>query len=330
VRILTGDIGGTKTRLAVIDSASKRPALVRDQTFDSRGYASLNDVLAAFLTRQETTMPDVACLGVAGPVENGRCTTTNLPWVIDAALIREEFGLSEVFLLNDLEAIGWGVQGLAESDCCTLNPGVVRPGNGAVIAAGTGLGQAGLYWDGRRQVPFACEGGHTDFAPVGGLETELYQWLAGQYGHVSWERLVSGPGLENIYRFLLQRQRTLMPGWLEEQARRGGLAAAISAAAMTGEDAPSTEALDLFVSLYGREAGNLALKMLATGGVYLAGGIAPKMLERLMQADFIRAFCAKGRMTALLQAMPVRVVLEDRVALFGAVRYAAEQIHGTD
>jgi len=325
VQILTGDVGGTKTRLAVIDPASDRPAILRDLVFDSCRYASLNDVLAAFLARLET-MPAAVCLGVAGPVDDGRCTTTNLPWVIDAGRIRDEFGQREVFLLNDLEAIGWGIQGLAESDCWTLNAGVVRNGNGAVIAAGTGLGQAGLYWDGRRQVPFACEGGHADFAPAGGLETELCQWLAGQYGHVSWERLVSGPGLENIYRFLLQRQRARMPGWLEEQARDGGLAAAISAAAMSGEDVPSTEALDLFVGLYGREAGNLALKMLATGGVYLAGGIAPKLLERLKQADFIRAFCAKGRMTALLQAMPVRVVLEDRVALFGAALYARDRI----
>ncbi|MGD8313016.1 MAG: glucokinase [Gammaproteobacteria bacterium] len=324
MQVLSGDIGGTKTRLAVVEQRPDGPVLLRDLVFDSPQYASLEDVLAAFFNRQDLR-PEFAGLGVAGPVAGDRCTTTNLPWRVDAGQIREAFGLSGVFLLNDLEAVGWGIPALEGDDFCVLNRGESRPGNGAVIAAGTGLGEAGLYWDGHRHVPFACEGGHTDFAPAGELETGLYQWLHGQFGHVSWERLISGPGLVNIYRFLLQKRQARIPGWLEEQAREGGMAAAVSTAALCERDELCVEALDLFVSLYGREAGNLALKLLATGGVHLAGGIAPKLLERLKQPDFMRAFSAKGRMTALLQAMPVQVVLDDRVALLGAACYALER-----
>jgi glucokinase len=321
LKVLSGDIGGTKTRLSIVDLESGYPKVAQECEFQSRDFHSLGEILGEYLSRPETSA-DVACFGVAGPVRDGRCETTNLPWVIEAEKLEAEFGWSDVALINDLEAVAWGIPMLAADDFFILNAGKPETaGNAAVIAAGTGLGQAGLCWDGRRYIPFACEGGHADFAPVNKTEVALSDWLAKQHGHVSWERVASGMGLVNIYEFLLGYRDATTPEWLAGEMCSGDVAAAISGAAMTNRDVICIEALDMFVRFLGAECGNLALKMMATGGVYIAGGVAPGILERLTQADFMEAFCAKGRMSSLMQDIPVGVILDTNVSLPGAAMY---------
>lgn len=321
LKVLSGDIGGTKVRLSMVDLESGYPVMAQDCEFRSRDFGSFEAVLCEYLSQSETIL-DVACFGVAGPVREGLCETTNLPWVIETEKIKTEFDWSDVALINDLEAVAWGIPMLGANDFLGLNAGKPETAsNAAVIAAGTGLGQAGLCWDGQRYIPFACEGGHTDFAPANKTDMALSDWLADQYGHVSWERVASGMGLVNIYEFLLEYRGTTCPEWLAGEMYSGDAAAAVSGAAMADRDAICTEALDIFVRLLGAESGNLALKMMATGGVYIAGGIAPRILERLKQADFMQAFCAKGRMSSLMQDIPVAVILNTDVALLGAAMY---------
>lgn len=318
--ILAGDIGGTNTRLALFETPGGsgvspekglgRQALVVEERFPSREHATLDEIVRAFVAKHGARV-EAACFGIAGPVKGGRSETTNLPWVVDARRLAGELGTERVGLVNDLEANAHGIAELAPADFHVLNAGAAgAAGNAAVISAGTGLGEAGLAWDGARHHPFASEGGHADFAPRGDLEIELWRFLTKEFrlSHVSWERVLSGPGLVNIHRFL--------GGALDS-------AAAISAAAAAGRDRAAVQALDLFVSIYGAEAGNLALKVMATGGVFVGGGIAPKILPKLAEGGFVEAFVAKGRMRGLLEAIPVRVVLNDRAALLGAARVAA-------
>jgi glucokinase len=322
LRVLSGDIGGTKTRLAIFDVAGTRLRCVVERSYPSREFATLQAIIEDFLAAGEAH-PDAACFGIAGPVRDEVVHVTNLPWQISAAEIAARFGFRRVALLNDLEANAWGLGALAEEDFHTLNTGVENPaGNAAVIAAGTGLGEAGLYRDGARLRPFATEGGHAGFSPGSELEIELLRYLMSRYGHVSWERLVSGPGLVNIHDFLVQHRGHTVAPWLHEELQDGDPAAAISRAAQSGRDGLCLEALELFVRLYGVEAGNLALKMMATGGLYIGGGIAPKILDQLAGGAFMDAFRAKGRMSGLLERLPVRVILNDRTALFGPAVYA--------
>jgi glucokinase len=324
MQVLAGDIGGTKTRLAIFETDGSALETLREETFPSRAYDGLEQIAAEFLERG--TACDLACFGVAGPVRAGRCRTTNLPWEIDADLLRQALGMRQVSLLNDLEANAWGIAGLGADDFASLNPGAPdASGNGAIIAAGTGLGQAGLFWDGERHHPFATEGGHADFAPGNELEQALLTFLQRDHEHVSWERVVSGPGLVNLHRFLREHLRRPVPAWLSDEMAHGDPAAAISRAALAGDDPLCAQALDLFVHFYGVEAGNQALKLMASGGVYIGGGIAPKILPRLQGAGFMLGFTAKGRMRELLEAMPVRVILNDRTALFGPALYASQR-----
>jgi glucokinase len=254
------------------------------------------------------------------------CEATNLPWRISASQIQQHFDFEHCWLLNDLEANAWGIGALDAHDLAVLNTGNPEArGNASIISAGTGLGEAGLYWDGRMHRPFASEGGHTDFSPSDRLEFALLEQLAGQFGRVSWERVVSGPGLEAIYRFLRDLRSSQTPDWLAQEMRKTGVAPVVSRMALEQRDPLCVEALDLFTRLYAREAGNHALKIMATGGVYLGGGIAPQILPRLQQPDFIETFAAKGRMRPLMQAMPVKVILNDKAALLGAARFAALQ-----
>jgi glucokinase len=230
-----------------------------------------------------------------------------------------------VGLINDLEANAWGIATLSSDDIAVLNPGESDgAGNLALISAGTGLGQAGLHWDGTRYRPFASEGGHVDFAPRNRLEMDLLEFLLRQFPRVSYERVVSGPGLQNIYRFLRETGRGDEPPWLAARLREQDPNAVVAQAALSGESALCVQALDLFVALYGAAAGNLALTLLATGGVYLGGGIAPKILPKLKDPIFLNAFFTKGRLRPLLETVPVRVILNDQTALFGAARYALE------
>jgi glucokinase len=326
MEVLAGDIGGTKTRLAIFKISGSQLESQAENTYKSEEYPSLDEIIAAFLEATQGRC-DQACFGIAGPVKEGKSKTTNLPWLVDASHLRSTFGLENVSLLNDSEANAWGIRVLSNTDFFTLNVGAPdASGNAAVIAAGTGLGEAGLYWDGHRHRPFATEGGHADFGPGNDFELELFKFLSRRFGHVSLERILSGPGLVNLYRFLLKYRQRSDPEWLANEMRTGDPAAAISNAALSNRDPTCVEALDLFVHLYGREAGNHALKLMATGGVFIGGGIAPKILDKLKETTFMEAFCAKGRMANLLRDMPVKVILNDRTALYGPAIFVAQEI----
>ena len=313
--ILTGDVGGTNTRLAILERTSEqRFQKHASMTFASRDHESLEAAVSLFLESVGESYPQAA-FGVAGPVIDNRCSATNLPWTIDAQQLKRRFGLAHVVLLNDLEAQGAGIDFLDDAQCHVLQEGVAKPGNRALIAAGTGLGQAGLYFDGVRHHAFATEGGHTDFAARDELEIELLRYLMAKLGgRVSWERLLSGQGLVNIFSFFVENQGRAPVSELRESPT----APAISQAALEGRCEVADAALELFVSLYGAEAGNLALKTLSVGGVFLGGGIAPKILDRLKGPNFMKAFTTKGRMSPLVQEMPVRVLMDGDTALYGA------------
>lgn len=323
MKVLAGDVGGTKTRLAVFDVAGTRLDTLSERSYPSGHYASLDDIVQDFLSRENATCRQ-ACFGIAGPVVRGRAETTNLPWIVEAQAMATRFGFERVSLINDLEANAWGIGALSEDDFQVLSAGRSDArGNASIIAAGTGLGEAGLYWDGQRHWPFASEGGHADFSPGSDLEIALLEYLRQRFAHVSWERVVSGMGLVNLHDFLRVHRDVATPSWLSEEMSAGDAAAAISGAALQARDALCVEALELFVRLYGVEAGNHALKIMATGGVYIGGGIAPKILEKLKGPLFMEGFLAKGRMRPLLEAMPVRVILNERTALYGPALYLA-------
>jgi glucokinase len=320
--ILAGDIGGTNSRLAFFDVSNGNFRLVSASVFPSRQYSGLDEIVSRFVD-SSALHPDAACFGVAGPVRNGRVETSNLPWTIEAKRLAEELKLKKTLLINDLEANAWGISTLDSKDVLCLNQVKGQPvGNQAVIAAGTGLGEAGMYWDGTRHHIFACEGGHCDFAPRNDLEIELLQYLSARFDHVSYERIVSGPGLVNVFYFLRDTGRGAEPNWLTEEMQSADPAAAISRAAVEGKCPLCEHALDLFITVYAAEAGNLALKLLATGGVYLGGGIAPKLVSKLAGPLFMQSFIGKGRMQPLLEAIPVKVITNDKTALMGAARCA--------
>ena len=322
--VLVGDVGGTKTVLALAERAQGSFHLDRELRLSSGDFASLEALVRHYLAETGLTS-DRAAFAVAGPVRDGHSEITNLPWIIDSRRLGAAFGWRDVGLLNDLEAVAWGIPALGPEDLAVLHPGEEgAQGNACVIAAGTGLGQAGLFWDGQRHHPFATEGGHGDFAPATAQEDALLGWLRQRHGHVSWERLVSGLGLRNIYEFLLS-QGGLGPGGSALEEAGDDLGAAIAAGAATGTCPLCVATMTLFVRLYGREAGNLALKHLALGGVYLGGGIAPKNLDLLRGPDFLAAFLDKGRMAPLLRRMPVKVILNPHTPLFGAARFLDQQ-----
>jgi glucokinase len=320
--ILAGDIGGTSTRLALFDTAGGAVRAVAQERYPSRNYPGLSEIVRTFTAANPQPIDD-ACFGIAGPVREGRVETPNLPWVIEASVLATQLALRRVTLLNDLEANAWGVFTLREDDFATLARGApASDGNAAIISAGTGLGEAGYHGDGSNLHPFASEGGHADFAPHDELTIELFRWLHRRHGHVSWERVVSGPGLVNIFTFLREVKHGEVSPQLAEAMREGDPAAAISNAALEETSGLAVRALDLFVALYGAEAGNLALKMKATRGVWIGGGIAPKILPRLKRPGFLEAFHDKGRFRAFLEAIPVRVILNDATALRGAAWHA--------
>ncbi len=321
--ILAGDTGGTSTRLGLFEIRDHAPRVVASEIFRSRDHASLDEIVAKFMVSAPKRVA-LACFGIPGPVEEGRAETTNLPWVVEARALQQVLGGAAVWLINDLEANAYGIGALDPSDLAVIHPGA--PGSGgnvAVISAGTGLGEAGATWDGRVHHPFASEGGHADFAPVDELQIELLRFLMKELGHVSVERVLSGPGLHNIYRFLRDAGPADEPAWLRDALRGGDPGAAISQAALEGRSELCARALDLMVAIYGAEAGNLALRVMARGGVYLGGGIPPRILPRLQATVFMEAFLAKGRLRPLLEKIPVQVILNDKAALLGAAQCAA-------
>jgi glucokinase len=322
--VLAGDIGGTKTNLALFSIHGEKLRAETVRTFPSKRYSGLLPVLREFLSGDSPTI-ESACFGIAGPVVDGTVKTPNLPWVVDSGELSRALKLDPVRLLNDLEASAYGIFTLENDEFFALNEGTMRrSGNKALIAAGTGLGQAILHDDGRSFRPLASEAGHADFAPRNDLEIELLRYLIGRFGHVSYERVLSGPGLFNIYCFLKETGKFEEPKWLADRfSAEDDDSAVISKAALANEAEICVKALEFFVSMYGAEAGNLALRAKSVRGLYVGGGIAPKILDQLKDGTFMRAFVDKGRYTELLSAIPVQVVLNEQAALRGAAYYAA-------
>jgi len=319
--LLAGDVGGTKTDVALFSPQAGPRDPVARLSFPSAHFASLESLLAEFLAQFHQPI-EAACFGVAGPVVDGQAKTTNLPWVVDEARLRETLHVRSVRLLNDLEAIAHAVPLLQPSDLHTLNPGSVRDGGAiGVVAPGTGLGEAFLTWDGSRYHAFASEGGHADFAPTNPLELDMLGFLRGRFDHVSYERVCSGRGIPNRYAFLKERGHGVEPAWLAAELAAAEDPTPIIVRTALGDDHRSElcdATLDLFVSILGAEAGNFALKVLATGGMYLGGGIPPRILPYLQHEQFLRSFCGKGRLSELLVQIPVHVILNPSAALLGA------------
>jgi len=322
--ILAGDIGGTKTVLAVYRQQAGKIEKTQEEVFKSQEFPLFDQVLTRFLENKKDEKIEALCIGVAGPIKSGRCETTNLPWVLDEKELGEKLGIKKVKLLNDLEAAAYGMLFLPHHEMLEINKKAPLPqkANIVVIAAGTGLGEALLIWNGQGYIPVASEGGHTDLAPQTDQEIELLRYLRSEFGHVSYERVLSGPGIFNIYKFLRDTSSIKEPDWLKEKLKAGDPSATISQIGLAQEHELCTETLHLFVSLYGAEAGNLALKALAVGGVYIGGGIAPKILDKLEDGTFMKAFLDKGRYTKLLSDISIKVSLNSRAPLIGAAHYA--------
>ena len=346
--ILAGDIGGTKINLALYDWDKGRVDPIREDTVWTADYESLEEVLTEFLEEPEATEPDsddlseeeedtasrpspslspitAACFGVPGPVLNNICRTTNIPWTIEGDKLAEFLNIPQVKLLNDLEAMAYGLPFLEPEEIEDLNPNAPSPppdGTRVLLAAGTGLGESLIVWTGKDYQICPSEGGHADFAPNNDLEIELLRYLRTSYLHVSYERVLSGPGLHLIYQFLRDTQKN-EPTWFAEKLPTGDPASLIAEAGIEGKPDICKNALQLFVSIYGAEAGNMALKTLAMGGVYIGGGIAPKILPALQNGTLMKSFLAKGRYKRLLGKIPVRVILNPHTAILGAASVAA-------
>ncbi len=352
--ILAADIGGTKTNIALFDWKNERVDPEHERTFASSEFETFEDILEEFLAphhpedeleeeashSSEVGSPaqsqpeegvskspqiEAACLGVAGPVVGNRCRTTNLPWSIDGDELAKRFNIPYVRLLNDVEATAYGILLLRPDEFDVLNPGTPPQNNQAVglIAAGTGLGESILFWDGSRYQPMPSEGGHTDFAPTSDLEIELLRHLRTTHLHVSYERILSGGGLHTIYEFLRDTKKN-EPTWLSEKLKVADPPATIAEAGLKKQAEIAVQALDLFASIYGAEAGNLALKALTLNGMFLGGGIAPKLRSKLKDGTFMRSFTAKGRYKRLLSSIPVRIIMNQKTALLGAAAVAAQ------
>jgi glucokinase len=319
--ILAGDVGGTKVHLALYDFSGGKLAHKRDQLYPAKDFDGLEAIVTAFLGTEKVT---AACFGVPGPVRDGRLRLTNLPWTLDSRELSASLSIEHVFLINDLEANGYGVAELAPDQILTLSEGdASQMGNRALIAAGTGLGEGLLIWNGRTHIPYPSEGGHCDFAPRNEDEIDLLRFLQQKYdGRISYERVISGMGLTNIYEFLREVRGLEEPAWLTERMAAEDPNAVITELALAGKSEICEKSLEIFVSVYGAEAGNLALKVLAVGGLYVGGGIAPRIVEKLKDGSFMKAFTDKGRLSQLLVNTPVRVILESRAALLGAAAYA--------
>lgn len=324
--ILAGDIGATRTRLAAFDVEGNKLTLVVEKTYKSLEYQGLSEIVSAFV-KTEGIPVHSACFGVAGPVRGGKSRISNLPWTVDSRELAIQLRLNSVGLINDLEAYAYGIDALESKDFVALSEGVEdAEGNRAVISARTGLGIAGMYWDGFRHHPFACEGGHADFAPKNELEAELASYLRKKYGHVSCERILSGPGIKNIYDFLRDAGKAEEPEWLQKE-----MSAAKDAPALISQLAKERKAeiceqtFRIFVSIYGSETGSCALNFMTTGGIFIGGSIAAKNLEALRDPAFMKAFLDKGRMSSLLKDMPVKIVLNDDSGIIGAARHTLIQ-----
>ena len=324
--ILAGEIGATRTRLAAFETEGNQLQCAVEKTYMSQQHDGLPGILAHFI-KTEGIPVHSACFGVAGPVRAGRSKISNLPWVIDAREIAKQLRLNSVGLLNDLEAYAYGIDGLESKDFITLSEGAEgAEGNRAVISAKTGLGMAGLYWDGFRHHPFACEGGHADFAPRNELQMELLSYLQKKYGRISCERILSGPGIKNIYDFLRDAHKAEEPEWLRAQMSVApDPPALISQMALEHKSAICDQTLSIFVSIFGAQTGNCALNFMSTGGIFIGGVIAAKIAPKMKDPVFMESFLDKGRMAAILKDMPVMIVTNDDCGMIGAARYTLIQ-----
>jgi glucokinase len=321
--IVAADIGGTKTHLVLFEGSYPKN-VIKEKKYESQKYSSLEEILLDFLIGYDLVA--VACLAIAGPVEGGICRATNLPWIVSKKAVEQKTAISRVFLINDLEANAWGIAMLKSDELLLINKGnTLLQGNRALIAAGTGLGEAGLFWDGVQHHPFACEGGHCDFAPIDDEQILLLQYLKKKQEHVSYERVLSGPGIVALYSFFVE-DRGLQPSdQVAQSLTKDNPAKVITNAALARSCPLCMRVIELFVYLYGLEAGNLALKIFALGGLYIGGGIAPKIATYIQEGRFMEGFTAKGRLGKVLASVPVYLIMNENTALLGAVRYATQK-----
>mgnify|MGYP000092826984 CR=1 FL=1 len=322
---LAADIGATKTNLALFESHKGQLSLIKEKSYHTKEYRAFTEMVHSF-HRDKLLVIDGICLGVAGPVTGGKVKGTNFPWEIDSEEISRELQVHSVTLINDMEANAYGLAALRKTDFEVLKEGSNIPGNAVIISPGTGLGEAGLYWDGTHYHPYATEGGHCDFSPRTHLDWELWKSMHQKFGHVSWERVVSGPGIYGIYQFLRGFRGNAEPKWLQDKIQQGDAAAVITTVAHEKSDPICVETLDLFVRYLAIEAAQFALKTKATGGIYIGGGIVPKIIGIINREIFTENFVAAGRMNPLLQLMPVQVVLNDKTPLLGAAYYGATHL----
>jgi glucokinase len=325
VTVLAGDVGGTKTNVALYQATATDVTLLQAGRYPSSDYTSCIDIIKQFLTEHQVAAPHRICLGVAGPVLNGKVDLTNLNWVLNVAEVSAATGVKAVSLINDLEATAYGLALLTDDDFITIHKGdETVMGNAAIIAPGTGLGEAGLYWSGEYHFPFPTEGGHADFAPRTEEDIALLQFLQKAYGVVSWEKVVAGPAIVDIYRFLRDVQKMEEPAWLQQELEKQEQdSAVISKAALENKTAICVETMRLFTKYLAREAANLVLKMKATGGLFLGGGIPPKIAPLLMQKEWMEQYMDCDRMQHLLEKVPVRLIKNDKSALLGAAYFGA-------
>jgi len=321
--LLVGDVGGTKVRLALY--APRTSSSVRERRYLSRDYPDLSTLIQEFLREEAEQQITSLCVGVAGAVFDGRCKETNFPWIIDAHLLKEQLKLDRVWVINDLEAHAWGLNVLKKEELVSLQAGKRMQGNQALVSAGTGLGEVGLFWDGTHHMPFACEGGHVDYAPTNEIEAALWHFLKEEFAHVSYERILCGSGIFTLYRFLVLTGRAKKDPDIEKLSSHDEPQKQITEKAVKGSSKTCMDVLDLFVSIYGAECGNTALKFLSVGGLFIGGGIAPHIVPFFKNREFLRAFRDKGRFSELLDKIPVALVLNEKTALLGAARYAQER-----
>lgn len=316
--ILGGDIGGTKTHLALFEEKDKKLTSIFDKKYPSQEHKSLCEIVEDFIKEHKDPIHK-ACFGIAGPVINGSVKTTNLPWDVTIEHLKTALPQSNIKLINDLEANAWGIDALEEKDLAVLQKGRSQTrGNRALISAGTGLGQAGIYFDGEKYHPFATEAGHADFSPRNDKEMALLKYLTKPFGHVSYERVLSGHGLYNIYQFLCEYHKKRPSNDIAAEIQNGDPAILISKHALDQTDPLCQEALEMMISFYGAEAGNCALRYMSYSGLYIGGGIAPKVIHLLKKPLFLEAFLSKGRFRSLLENIPIQVILNDQTALLGA------------
>lgn len=326
--VVAADVGGTKVNMAVYQFAEGKMKQLNAKQYHTKNYSSFTQIACEFLGEVGSDIkPHCLCAGVAGPVINNRADLVNISWRLTAEEIAQATGLKDVLLINDLEANAYGLACLEEDDICNIykgNAGI--RGNAAIVAPGTGLGEAGLYWDGKYFHPFATEGGHCDFSPRIALDVELLNYLTTKFGIVSWERLVSGPGITSIYTFLKESGKYKEEQWLSDEFKKEDESAAISEAAIAGNSPIAAETMELFIKYLARECSNMVLKMKATGGIYLGGGIPPKIKPLLQSSSFVQHFLDCDRLQDMLKDVPVNIIMNDKTALIGAAFYCLSQM----